>query len=57
MPRVCECVSLQSGSQVGYQYVTINVINVPDRPPRFTSSLTATVDELETVCVRIPLLL
>ena len=52
------CVLLQSGSQVGYQYVTINVINVPDRPPRFTSSLTAIfIHEIETVRVHILLLL
>jgi len=42
---------LQYESQVGYQNVTVNVINVPNQPPEFISSLSTTISEANNVCV------
>jgi len=34
-----------------YQTVTIDIINVPNVPPLFTSGLTVTIEELNVVCM------
>jgi len=39
------------GTRAGFQDVIIEVINVPNLPPKFTSRLSATIKERRAVCI------